>query len=161
MINEKAKAVWARARALAKAHPRRALGALGASAVAVVAVGWIVLNADTSLVHLPKPRGVRPIVLNIPEGALPPGAPIPTVPKYDPAYAHTQSAALEPVRDERGRLTRLFREVRDCSSKPCVKRIVVKADGRVAFDGARWADGYIPTGRGKEVVRLRPKASKT
>lgn len=162
MIGENLKAVSERASALAAAHPRRTLGAvLGACIVASFAVGWLVLNVDTSPVHLPRPRGVRPIVINIPAGALPPDAPIPTVPKYDPAYAHTQSAALEPVRNERGRLARAYRELKDCSTNPCTKRVVVKLNGVVAFDGARWAEGYIPTGRGKEVVRLRPEKTKS
>jgi hypothetical protein len=135
-------------------RPRAVAAALIGGGVATAVMLWSPWD-DTAL-HLQRPRGVRPIVLSIPDGALPPGAPQPSVPKYDARYANAESAALEQVRSRKGKLAKPFKRVRKCSKGPCVETIVVKSSGAIAFDGARWAEGYIPTGRGEEVVRLRP-----
>lgn len=140
-----------------RAKPRQAMASGGVVAVVIAgAVAWHVATDDgPPPLHFPPRPKLEKLVFDYPPGALPEGAPRAVVPDAPKTFSGVQSAALELVRSERGNLQEGFKREGRCSKKPCDAKILVKADGQVVFDGERWAQGYIPTGRGEEVVRMK------
>lgn len=152
--------MWARVHALVRAHPRTATGVgFGGVAATTAAVAVLLASDGPPKVHFPPRPKLEALVFSYPPNALPEGSPRAVVPTAPTTYSGVQSAGLELVRSEKGRLSESFAQQGACARKPCNARIVVKADGAVAFDGDKWGEGYIPTGRGEEVVRVkrRPK----
>jgi hypothetical protein len=129
------------------AHARpRVLAGVGVSSVVTVAVSvaFLVGSGGPPKVHFPPRPKLEPLVFSYPPNAVPEGSPRAVVPEAPKTFSGVQSAGLELVRSENGRLSALFAQQGACGKKPCNARIV-----------AKWAEGYIPTGRGEEVVRLK------
>lgn len=141
-----------RVRSLIQARPRAAAGAgVAGVAACALALGLLLPNNRPPPIHLPPPIKVEQVQYTPPPAFRAPsnvtGVTAPSVASPAPGQG------LSVVRRADGALESGYQSRENCNSGTCITEIVDMSDNAVIFGASGWALGYVPTGRGAEVLR--------